>query len=215
MIDEKKEILNLALDELKVGANDDEFKNFIRVIFDNKRLSVLNDILDCYDELVMEQRSVVNFELTVARELKDFEKSEIINKLSSIVKKEKRAEYIQSLALSHEKDVSKEFIDFMMNHHIENLKEQIKEYKTSSGLVEKTETTQVTTQATTQDLSQQDMALVELIKAKPSISKSQVAEEMGWKKDNAGYHIQKLKEKGIIKRIGTSQNGHWEVISNE
>ena len=135
--------------------------------------------------------------------------------LPSIVKKEKRAEYIQSLALSHEKDVSKEFIDFMMNHHIENLKEQIKEYKTSSGLVEKTETTQVTTQATTQDLSQQDMALVELIKAKPSISKSQVAEEMGWKKDNAGYHIQKLKEKGIIKRIGTSQNGHWEVISNE
>ena len=135
--------------------------------------------------------------------------------LPSIVKKEKRAEYIQSLALSQEKDDSKEFIDFMMNHHIENLKEQIKEYKTSSGLVEKTETTQVTTQATTQDLSQQDMALVELIKAKPSISKSQVAEEMGWKKDNAGYHIQKLKEKGIIKRIGTSQNGHWEVISNE
>lgn len=135
--------------------------------------------------------------------------------LPSIVKKEKRAEYIQSLALSQEKDDSKEFIDFMMNHHIENLKEQIKEYKTSSGLVEKTETTQVTTQATTQDLSQQDMALVELIKAKPSISKSQVAEEMGWKKDNAGYHIQKLKEKGIIMRIGTSQNGHWEVISNE
>lgn len=135
--------------------------------------------------------------------------------LPSIVKKEKRAEYIQSLALSQEKDDSKEFIDFMMNHHIENLKEQIKEYKTSSGLVEKTETTQVTTQATTQDLSQQDMALVELIKAKPSISKSQVAEEMGWKKDNAGYHIQKLKGKGIIKRIGTSQNGHWEVISDE
>lgn len=94
MIDEKKEILNLALDELKVGANDDEFKNFIRVIFDNKRLSVLNDILDCYDELVMEQRSVVNFELTVARELKDFEKSEIINKLSSIVKKEISVKWI-------------------------------------------------------------------------------------------------------------------------
>ena len=131
--------------------------------------------------------------------------------LPSIVKKEKRAEYIQSLALSQEKDDSKEFIDFMMNHHIENLKEQIKEYKASSGLVEKTETTQ----ATTQDLSQQDMALVELIKANPGISKSQVAEEMGWKKDNAGYHIQKLKEKGIIKHIGTSQNGYWEVLKNE
>ena len=59
------------------------------------------------------------------------------------------------------------------------------------------------------------MALDEQIKDKTSITKSQVAEEMGWKKDNAGYHIQKLKERGIIKRIGTSQNGHWEVISNE
>ena len=69
-----------------------------------------------------------------------------------------------------------------------------------------------TTQATTQDLSQQDLALVELIKANPSISKSQIAEKMGWKKDNAGYHIQKLKEMGIIEHVGTSQNGHWEIL---
>ena len=54
--------------------------------------------------------------------------------LPSIVKKEKRAEYIQSLALSQEKDDSKEFIDFMMNHHIENLKEQIKEYLPSGSI---------------------------------------------------------------------------------
>ena len=51
--------------------------------------------------------------------------------IPSIVKKEKRAEYIQSLAQSQEKDASKDFIDFMMNHHVDNLQKQIDEYKAS------------------------------------------------------------------------------------
>lgn len=58
----------------------------------------------------------------------------IQNKFSlipSIVKKEKRAEYIHSLAQSQENDDSKAFIDFMINHHLENIEQQIDEYKTS------------------------------------------------------------------------------------
>ena len=51
--------------------------------------------------------------------------------IPSIVKKEKRAEYIQSLAQSQEKDDSMDFIDFMMNHHVDNLQKQIDEYKAS------------------------------------------------------------------------------------
>ena len=51
--------------------------------------------------------------------------------IPSIVKKENRAEYIQSLAQSQEKDDSKDFIDFMMNHHVDNLQKQIDEYKAS------------------------------------------------------------------------------------
>ena len=51
--------------------------------------------------------------------------------IPSIVKKECRAEYIRSLAESEENDNPKYFIDFMLNHHIENLKQQIMEYKKS------------------------------------------------------------------------------------
>jgi len=51
--------------------------------------------------------------------------------IPSIVKKEKRAEYIQSLALSQENDDSSIFVDFMLNHHVENLQKQIAEYKAS------------------------------------------------------------------------------------
>ena len=51
--------------------------------------------------------------------------------IPSIVKKENRTEYIQSLAESQEKEDSKGFLDFMLNHHIENLEKQIQEYKAS------------------------------------------------------------------------------------
>ena len=53
------------------------------------------------------------------------------NLVPSIVKKESRAAYIQSLADSQETENSKKFIDFMFNHHIENLQQQITEYKNS------------------------------------------------------------------------------------
>ena len=49
----------------------------------------------------------------------------------SIVKKEKRAEYIRSLAEAQDSDDSPPFVEFMMNHHIENILEQIKEDKES------------------------------------------------------------------------------------
>lgn len=85
-LDEKKEILNLSLNEL--ACNDVEFENFLRVLLDNKRLGILGDILESYDELVSQYRSVISFELIVARELEPSDKQEFVDKLMSIVKKE-------------------------------------------------------------------------------------------------------------------------------
>lgn len=51
--------------------------------------------------------------------------------IPSIIKKENRAEYIQSLSSSQDKDDPAEFLHFMFSHHIRNLSEQIEEYKTS------------------------------------------------------------------------------------
>ncbi len=47
----------------------------------------------------------------------------------SIVKKENRVEYIKSLSESQDKEDSSVFIDFMMQHHKNNLLQQIAEYK--------------------------------------------------------------------------------------
>ena len=48
--------------------------------------------------------------------------------IPSIVKKEKRTEYIQGLADSQNASNETGFIDFMLEHHIKNIEEQIAEY---------------------------------------------------------------------------------------
>jgi len=62
-----------------------------------------------------------------------------------------------------------------------------------------------TTQKTTQKILDQ-------IKANPYISRQELAELCGLTSDGIKYNIRKLREKGIIKRIGPDKGGHWEVI---
>lgn len=51
--------------------------------------------------------------------------------IPSIVKKENKLEYSNSLATCQEKENSKEFITFMINHHKSNIFQEIEEYKKS------------------------------------------------------------------------------------
>ena len=67
------------------------------------------------------------------------------------------------------------------------------------------ESTQKTTQKTTQKI-------LELIKLDPSISRDELAEKCGLTSDGIKYNIRKMREKGLIKRIGGDKGGHWEVI---
>lgn len=53
------------------------------------------------------------------------------NVLPTIVKKENRLEYIKSLNESQENENPKVFLTFMLNHHKDNILEQINEYKKS------------------------------------------------------------------------------------
>ena len=62
-----------------------------------------------------------------------------------------------------------------------------------------------TTQKTTQKILDQ-------IKANPYISRQELAELCGLTSDGIKYNIRKLREKGIIKRIGPDKGGYWEVV---
>jgi ATP-dependent DNA helicase RecG len=64
-----------------------------------------------------------------------------------------------------------------------------------------------TTQKTTQKILEQ-------IKANPYISREELAELCGLTSDGIKYNIRKLREKGIVKRVGPDKGGYWEVVED-
>ena len=123
--------------------------------------------------------------------------------LPSVVKKEKRAEYIKSLAESQENDNPQLFLDFMLNQHIENLLEQISEYKKSMS---------DDTLNDTIKLSDKECAIFELIKSDLNINTDQIVEKTGFGRATVMRAIKVLKEKRLVERTGSKKTGHWEVV---
>lgn len=69
-----------------------------------------------------------------------------------------------------------------------------------------------TTPKTTSKTTPKSMSkLVELIKENPSVSLTELAIQLNITKDGIKYHLKNLKQQGIIKRIGSSRAGHWEI----
>ncbi len=130
--------------------------------------------------------------------------------IPSIVKKENRLEYIQSLAESQETDNSKEFLDFMLEHHIENLKKQVEEYK-SSIEAEDLKGSQKTGSGGQKKWSGTTLKILELIKQNPKISRKELCDELKINPSAIQKHIEKLKTANVIERIGGAKGGEWRV----
>lgn len=130
--------------------------------------------------------------------------------IPSIVKKEKRAEYIQSLAQSQEKDDSKDFIDFMMNHHVDNLQKQIDEYKASME-TDEAKGGQKTIAGGQKKWSETALRILDLLKQNPKISRKELCEELKINPSAVQKHIEKLKETKMIERLGGAKGGEWRV----
>lgn len=130
--------------------------------------------------------------------------------IPSIVKKENRAEYIQSLSQSQDAEDPAVFIAFMMNHHIENLKQQISEYKESmeSEFLESGQKNK----GGQKKWSETTQKVYELIKSNPNISRQQLCNELEINPSAVQKHIEKLKAANVIKRHGGAKGGHWEIL---
>ena len=66
-------------------------------------------------------------------------------------------------------------------------------------------TTQETTQKTTQKI-------IALIRQKPEITRQELAAELGITDSGVKYHLKKMQDKGLIRRVGPDKGGHWELI---
>ncbi|RLD80225.1 MAG: ArsR family transcriptional regulator, partial [Bacteroidetes bacterium] len=68
------------------------------------------------------------------------------------------------------------------------------------------ETTRKTTQKTTQKI-------LNLISQNPKISRKEMANNIiGITEDGVKYNLNKLKNNGIIERIGPAKGGHWKIL---
>lgn len=54
--------------------------------------------------------------------------------------------------------------------------------------------------------------IVKMMLSNPHITKKEIAENLKLSVDGIRYHIKKMTESGTIRYIGTSRNGHWEVL---
>lgn len=130
--------------------------------------------------------------------------------IPSIVKKENRAEYIQSLALSQENGDLSTFVEFMLNHHIENLQKQIAEYKASME-TDEAKGGQKTIAGGQKKWSETALRILDLLKQNPKISRKELCEELKINPSAVQKHIEKLKEAKMIERMGGAKGGEWRV----
>lgn len=127
----------------------------------------------------------------------------------SIVKKEKRSKYIQSLAFSEEKDDSTDFMDFMFNHHLENIKKQIAEYRLS--MQNDTLNAQNDTLNDTLNLTTKERTVLQIIQSKLTITTEQIVQKSTFSRPTVMRAIKSLKEKNLLERINSKKTGSWKV----
>ncbi len=105
---------------------------------------------------------------------------------------------------------SKEFLDFMLEHHIENLKKQVEEYK-SSIEAEDLKGGQKTVSGGQKKWSETTLKILELIKQNPKISRKELCDELKINPSAIQKHIEKLKTANVIERIGGAKGGEWRI----
>lgn len=74
------------------------------------------------------------------------------------------------------------------------------------------QTTQTPTQTPKEDLTDNDKDILKMIQYDPSLTQKQIALELGWTVSRVKYYLNKMKRLGIIKRVGSSHNGYWELM---
>lgn len=105
-----------------------------------------------------------------------------------------------------------ELIDFDGDFRVNMYRRVEGEFGVNGATTQTTQTTQ-TPQSNGTILSDDDKRILELVHNHPSMSQKEYANELGWSVDRVKYYLRKMKTQELIKRVGSSHNGYWEVLS--
>ena len=132
----------------------------------------------------------------------------------SIVRKEDKGEYIQSLVDSRENDDSTIAQDMMLRHHISNLKRRVLQYQEGDGLINNNVGVNVgvNKNGVGVKLTNTQRKIYELIQANQSITHSEMAKALSVTSKTAERATKALRDFGLLGREGSDKTGRWIIL---
>lgn len=135
--------------------------------------------------------------------------------IPSIVRKEDKGEYIQSLVDSRENDDSTIAQDVMLRHHIANLNRRVSQYQENDTVNTQSDTVNVTANANNDTVIGLKKTLQKVYTAilnNPEITHSEIMETLHISESTAKRATRDLKKLGYIAREGSDKTGKWIIL---
>ena len=133
----------------------------------------------------------------------------------SIVRKEDKGEYIQSLVDSRENDDSTIAQDIMLRHHIANINRRILQYQGNDTVNTQSDTVNDAANVindTVTDLKKSLQKVYTAILNNPEITHSEIMETLHISESTAKRATRDLKKLGYIAREGSDKTGKWIIL---
>ena len=68
---------------------------------------------------------------------------------------------------------------------------------------------------TTQKLTEQQLMIMDYLKTHPSASRKELSQNIiDITEDGIKYNLNRLRQLGLLKRVGPDKGGHWEILIN-
>lgn len=135
--------------------------------------------------------------------------------IPSIVTKEDKGEYIQSLVDSRENDDSTIAQDVMLRHHIVNLNRRVSQYQENDTVNIQSDTINDTANEnndTVKGLKKSLQKVYTVILNNPEITHTEIMEALHISESTAKRATRDLKKLGYIAREGSDKTGRWIIL---
>ncbi len=84
--------------------------------------------------------------------------------------------------------------------------------ETTQTIENPTQSLTETTQTIDFQFTEKDKEVLKVIQQNPELTQREMALELGWSVDRVKYYLNKMKKLQVIKRVGSSHKGHWEIL---
>ncbi len=129
----------------------------------------------------------------------------------SIVRKEDKGEYIQSLVDSRENEDSTIAQDVMLRHHIVNLNYRVSQYQENDGVNVNNDGVKANSDGV-KHLNKTLQRIYQAIVNKPDIKSVELMESLDISESTVTRSTRKLKKLDFIKREGSDKTGRWIIL---